>query len=119
MGKNEEIEIKIQVPNGDWLKGVTHESFSYGSYVKVDGRKLTILRGNLQVTQEGEVKIATIGILCSDHIWYNIIATTATQTTTSLQNISTSENTQKYIRNGHIIIKLGDTEYNLQGKIIQ
>lgn len=119
MGKNEEMEIKIQVPNGDWLKGVTHESFSYGSYVKVAGRKLTILRGNLQVTQEGEVKIATIGILCSDHIWYNIIATTATQTTTSLQNISTSENTQKYIRNGHIIIKLGDTEYNLQGKIIQ
>lgn len=80
MGKNDQIELKIQVPNGDWLKGVTHESFSYGSYLKVDGRKLTILRGNLIVTQEGDVKTATIGLLCSDHIWYNITATTAAQT---------------------------------------
>ena len=119
MGKNEEMEIKIQVPNGDWLKGVTHESFSYGSYVKVAGRKLTILRGNLQVTQSEDAKTATIGLLCSDHVWYNIIATTAPQTTTSLQNISTSENMQKYIRNGQLIIKQNNTKYNIQGKIIQ
>lgn len=119
MGKNDQIELKIQVPNGDWLKGVTHESFSYGSYLKVAGRKLTILRGNLIVTQEGDTKTATIGLLCSDQIWYNITATTAAQQMTSLQNISTLENTQKFIRDGQLIIKQGDTEYNIQGTIIQ
>ena len=119
MGKNDQIELKIQIPNGDWLKGVTHENFSYGSYLKVNGRKLTILRGNLIVTQEGDVKTATIGLLCSDHIWYNIIATTAAQPTTALEHTTTRESTQKYIRNGHLIIKQSDIEYNLQGTIIQ
>lgn len=119
MGKNDQIELKIQVPNGDWLKGVTHESFSYGSYLKVDGRKLTILRGNLIVTQEGDVKTATIGLLCSDHVWYNITVTTAAQQTTSLLNTATLDTPHKYIRNGQLIIKQGDTEYNLQGIIIQ
>lgn len=119
MGKNDQIELKIQVPNGDWLKGVTHESFSYGSYLKVDGRKLTILRGNLIVTQEGDVKTATIGLLCSDHIWYNITATTAAQPTTALEHTTTTEYTKKYIRNGQLIINCDNVEYNIQGTIIQ
>lgn len=119
MGKNDQIELKIQVPNGDWLKGVTHESFSYGSYLKVAGRKLTIVRGNLIVTQEGDVKTATIGLLCSDQRWYNIIATTAAQPTTALNNIPSNQSTQKYISNGQLIIKHGDTEYNLHGTVIK
>jgi hypothetical protein len=119
MGKNDQIELKIQVPNGDWLKGVTHESFSYGSYLKVAGRKLTIVRGNLIVTQEGDVKTATIGLLCSDHVWYDIIATTAMPQTTANENIIVTENPQKYISNGQLIIKHGDTEYNLQGTVLK
>ena len=119
MGKNDQIELKIQIPNGDWLKGVTHESFSYGSYLKVAGRKLTIVRGNLIVTQEGDVKTATIGLLCSDQLWYNIIATTAAQPTTALNNIPSTQSTQKYISNGQLIIKHGDTEYNLQGTVLK
>jgi hypothetical protein len=119
MGKNDQIELKIQVPNGDWIKGVTHESFSYGSYLKVDGRKLTILRGNLIVTQKEDVKTATIGLLCSDHIWYNITATTAAQPTTALEHTTTTEYTKKYIRNGQLIINCDNVEYNIQGTIIQ
>lgn len=119
MGKNDQIELKIQIPNGDWLKGVTHESFSYGSYLKVAGRKLTIVRGNLIVTQEGDVKTATIGLLCSDQVWYNITATTAAQQTTALDNIINNQSIQKYISNGQLIIKHGDTEYNLQGTVLK
>ena len=119
MGKNDQIELKIQVPNGDWLKGVTHADFSYGSYVKIDGQKLTILRGNLQVTQEADVKTATIGLLCSDHIWYNITATTAAQPTTALEHTTTTKYTKKYIRNDQLIINCDNVEYNIQGTIIQ
>lgn len=119
MGKNDQIELKIQVPNGDWLKGVTHESFSYGSYLKVDGRKLTILRGNLIVTQEGDVKTATIGLLCSDHIWYNITATTAAQQTTNLSNTTTLTTPTKQLQNGQVVIQLDNHTYNIQGKIIK
>lgn len=115
MGKNDQIELKIQVPNGDWLEGVTHESFSYGSYVKVAGHKLTILRGNLKVKQEGDIKIATIGLLCSDHVWYDIVATTAAQQTTAVDHTSTTLTPKKYIFNGQLIIKQGETEYNIQG----
>ena len=119
MGKNDQIELKIQIPNGDWLKGVTHESFSYGSYVKVAGQKLTILRGNLIVTQEGDFKTATIGLLCSDHIWYNITATTAAQQTTDLSNTTTLTTPTKQLQNGQVVIQLDNHTYNIQGKIIK
>ena len=119
MGKNDQIELKIQVPNGNWLTGVTHESFSYGSYVKVAGQKLTILRGNLIVTQEGDVKTATIGLLCSDHIWYNITATTAAQQTTDLSNTTTLTTPTKQLQNGQVVIQLDNHTYNIQGKIIK
>lgn len=119
MGKNDQIEIKIQIPNGDWLKGVTHESFSYGSYIKVAGRKLTILRGNLIVTQEGDTKTATIGLLYSDQIWYNITATTAAQQTTDLSNTTTLTTPTKQLQNGQVVIQLDNHTYNIQGKIIK
>ena len=119
MGKNEQIELKIQILNGDWLKGVTHESFSYGSYVKVAGQKLTILHGNLIVTQEGDIKTATIGLLCSDHIWYNITATTAAQQTTDLSNTTTLTTPTKQLQNGQVVIQLDNHTYNIQGKIIK
>ena len=119
MGKNEQIELKIQIPNGNWLTGVTHESFSYGSYLKVDGRKLTILRGNLIVTQTEDAKTATIGLLCSDHIWYNIIATTAAQQTTDLSNTTTLTTPTKQLQNGQVVIQLDNHTYNIQGKIIK
>lgn len=119
MGKNDQIELKIQIPNGDWLKGVTHESFSYGSYIKVAGRKLTIVRGNLIVTQERDTKTATIGLLCSDQIWYNITATTAAQQTTVLENTTTSTAPTKHLHNGQVVIHHDNHMYNTQGTIIQ
>ena len=119
MGENEQIELKIQIPNGNWLTGVTHESFSYGSYVKVEGQKLTILRGNLIVTQKGDIKTATIGLLCSDHIWYNITATTAAQQTTDLSNTTTLTTPTKQLQNGQVVIQLDNHTYNIQGKIIK
>ena len=89
------------------------------SYVKVAGQKLTILRGNLKVIQEGDVKTATIGLLCSDHVWYDITATTALPQTTANENITITNDPQKYILNGQLIIKRSDTEYNLQGAILK
>lgn len=118
MGKNDQIELKIQIPNGDWFKGVTHESFSYGSYLKVAGRKLTIVRGNLIVTQQADTKLATIGLLCSDHIWYNITATTSAQQTTAVENTTTLAIPTKQLQNGQVVIQLDNHTYNIQGKII-
>lgn len=119
MGKNDQIELKIQIPNGNWFTGVTHADFSYGSYVKINGQKLTILRGNLIVTQEGDVKTATIGLLCSDHIWYNITATTADQQTTALENTTTFAAPTKYLYNGQVVIHHDNHMYNIHGAIIQ
>ncbi len=115
MGKNDQIELKIQVPNGDWLKGVTQESFSYGSYLKVDGNKLTIIRGHLKVVPEDDIKVATIGVLGSNHVWYNITATTAASLPTALEDITTPKTTPKYIKNGQLIIVNDGIEYNIQG----
>ncbi len=116
MGKNDEIELKIQVPNGDWLEGVTHESFSYGSYLKVAGEKLTIVRGNLKVVQEGDIKTATIGVLASNHVWYNITATTATTESTNLENIPHEDRLgKKYLKEGQLIIYCDGVEYSIQG----
>lgn len=116
MGKNDEIELKIQVPNGDWLEGVTHESFSYGSYLKVGSEKLTIIRGNLKVVQDGNMKTATIGVLASNHVWYNITATTATAESTNLENIYDEDRqSKKYLKEGQLIIYCNGVEYNTQG----
>jgi hypothetical protein len=117
--KDEGIEIKIQVPNGNWLEGVTKDDFSYGSYVKVDGKQLEILRGNLKVVENGTTKTATIGILCSDKVWYNIIATTADQYTTAVENIVTTAATTKQLKNGKLIIIRNKQTYNAAGAIIQ
>ncbi len=119
MGKNDQIELKIQIPNGDWLKGVTHESFSYGSYLKVAGKKLTILRGNLIVSQQADTKLATIGLLCSDHVWYNIIATTQAPTSTALDNSTTLATPTKYVHNGQLFIRKNNHTYTTQGIIIK
>lgn len=118
MGKNDQIELKIQIPNGDWFKGITHESFSYGSYLKIAGKKLTILRGNLIVTQQADTKLATIGLLCSDQVWYNIIATTQTSTSTALDNSTTVATPTKYLHNGQLFIHKNNHIYSAQGIII-
>ena len=119
MGKNDEIELKIQVPNGDWLKGVTHESFSYGSYLKVAGKKLTILRGNLIVTPQADTKHATIGLLCSDHVWYDIVATTQSSPSTALDNTKIGTTPSKYLQNGQLFIRKNNHTYTTQGIIIK
>ena len=119
MGKNEEIELKIQVPNGNWLTGVTQEDFSYGSYLKVANKKLTILRGNLIVTQQEGTKIATIGLLCSDYVWYDIIATTAAQQTTAVDKTTTFAAPTKQIQNGQLFIYRNNHIYTIQGAIIK
>ena len=118
MGKNDQIELKIQIPNGDWLKGVTHESFSYGSYLKVAGKKLTILRGNLIVTPQADTKLATIGLLCSDQVWYNIIATTQASTSTALDHSTMVATPTKYLHNGQLFIHKNNHTYSAQGIII-
>ena len=115
MGKNDQIELKIQVPNGSWFEGVTHENFSYGSYLKVSGNKLTIIRGHLKVVPKDDIKVATIGVLGSNHVWYNIPATTAASLPTDLEDITTPKTTPKYIKNGQLIIVNDGIEYNIQG----
>ena len=84
-GKNNDIEIILQVRSGNWLEGAT--DFSYASYVKANGTQMNILRGSLTVVEEEDVKTATIGVLCSDHVWYNITATTASADTTDTAEI--------------------------------
>ena len=117
-GKNDAIEIKIQVPNGNWLNGVDESCFSYGSYVKVAGQKLTILRGNLKVLEADTNKSAAIGILASDHVWYNIHATTAEEVNTSLDNIHSNAVPEKVIENGQVVIIYKGIKYNALGIII-
>ena len=118
-GNNDDIEIKIQVPNGDWTAGVTADNFSYGSYLKVAGQKLKILRGELKVVQTNDIKTATIGLLCDDHIWYDITATTADAIISALDNINTTEAPTKVIENGQLIIIRGGVKYNAAGAIMQ
>lgn len=115
IAKNDEIELKIQVPNGNWIEGVTHESFSYGSYLKVAEGKLTIIRGNLKVVQEDDIKTATIGVLASNSVWYNITATTATAESTKLENIHNAPMNKKYLKDGQLIIYSNGVEYNGMG----
>lgn len=118
-GKNDAIEIKIQVPNGNWLNGVDESSFSYGSYVKVAGQKLTILRGNLKVVEADTNKSAAIGILGSDHVWYSIHATTAEEVNTSLDNIHSNAVLEKVIENGQVVIIYKGVQYNAQGAVVK
>ena len=116
--KNDAIEIKIQVPNGNWLNGVDESNFSYGSYVKVAGEKLTILRGNLKVEEFDEQKTATIALLGSDHVWYEIVATTAEEVFSALDEINAIVNPEKVIENGQVIILYKGLKYNIFGMSI-
>lgn len=118
-GKDDVYEIKIQVPNGNWLNGVDETCFSYGSYLKVATQKLTILRGTLQVTQKDDVKEATIGILCSDHVWYDIAATTAEDTSTSVADLYSEKQVQKRIENGQLIIIRDGQAFNVVGQVVK
>ena len=118
-GKNDAIEIKIQVPNGNWLNGVDESSFSYGSYLKVAGEKLTILRGNLKVVESDGSKSATIGLLGSDHVWYNIQATTTEDVNTALDKIQSNEMCDKVIENGQVFIIRKGVKYNALGVSIR
>jgi hypothetical protein len=107
------------VPNGNWLNGVDESCFSYGSYVKVAGQKLTILRGNLKVVEADTNKSATIGILGSDHVWYSIHATTAEEVNTSLDNIHSNAVPEKVIENGQLFIIQNGVQYNAQGAVVK
>ena len=113
--KNDAIEIKIQVPNGNWLNGVDESNFSYGSFVKVAGNQLTILRGELKVVEYEDIKTATIGVLCSDHVWYDITATTADEVQAAVENISTHIAPCKIIENGQLVIMKDGMKYNVAG----
>ena len=113
--KNDAIEIKIQVPNGNWLNGVDESSFSYGSYVKVAGNQQTILRGELKVVEHEGVKTATIGVLCSNHVWYDITATTADEVQVAVENIPTHVAPCKIIENGRLVIMKNGMKYSATG----
>lgn len=114
-GQNEEIEVKIQLVDGNWGTGADEDDFSYGSYIKVNGTQLKILRGQLKVVQKGLVKTATIGVLCSDRVWYDITATTASELSTALENVATTVAPVKVIENGKLIIIRNGIKYNISG----
>ena len=118
-GNNEDIEVKIQVRSGNWTTGVNQDDFSYGSYIKVAGTKMKILRGELKVTQTGDIKTATIGVLCDDYVWYDITATTATELSTALESVEITTAPLKTIKNGQLIIIQNGVKYNAAGVVIQ
>jgi hypothetical protein len=83
--------------------------------VNVAGNKLTILRGEMKVVEHEGVKIATIGVLCSNHVWYDITATTADEVQATVENIPTHVAPCKIIENGRLVIMKNGMKYSATG----
>jgi hypothetical protein len=62
-----------------------------------------------------DIKTATIGVLCSDHVWYDITATTADEVQAAVENISTDIAPCKIIENGQLVIMKDGMKYNVAG----
>ena len=97
----------------------TVEDFSAASYLVTTAGSLTFLRGGLEIVEVGDVMIAYIGVLCSDHKWYNITLTTGTELPTALENLDTTVAPVKVIENGQLIIIRNGVQYNAQGAVVK
>ena len=97
----------------------TVEDFSAASYLVTTAGSLTFLRGGLEIVEVGDVKIAYIGVLCSDHKWYNITLTTGTKLPTALENLDTTVAPAKAIVNGQLVIIKNGVQYNATGAVVK
>ena len=115
---SEEAELSIVLVGENPYKA-TVEDFSAASYLVTTAGSLTFLRGGLEIVEVGDVKIAYIGVLCSDHKWYNITLTTGTELPTALENLDTTVAPAKAIVNGQLVIIKNGVQYNAQGAVVK
>ena len=115
---SEEAELSIVLVGENPYKA-TVEDFSASSYLVTVAGELTFLRGGLEIVEVGDVKIAYIGVLCSDHKWYNITLTTGTELPTALENLDTTVAPAKAIVNGQLVIIKNGVQYNAQGAVVK
>ena len=85
----------------------------------IDGNEIKLLRGTFEIQEVGDVKIAYIGALGSDHKWYNITLTTGSEAPTALDNLGTTVAPVKVIVNGQLIITKDGVQYNAQGQMVK
>ena len=97
----------------------TAADFSYDTELILEGQKITFLRGEMTVKQDGDNKHMTAGLLGNNRVWYNIQLTTAESITTALDNISTQTPATKMIKNGQLIILKNGVEYNTLGAVVK
>lgn len=97
----------------------TAADFSYDTELILEGKKITFLRGEMTVKQDGDNKLMTAGLLGNNRVWYNIQLTTAESITTALDNISTQTPATKMIKNGQLIILKNGVEYNTLGAVVK
>ncbi len=57
----------------------TAADFSYDTELILEGQKITFLRGEMTVKQDGDNKLMTAGLLGNNRVWYNIQLTTAAE----------------------------------------
>ena len=115
---SEEADLSIVLVGENPYKA-TVEDFSASSYLVTTAGSLTFLRGGLEIVEVGDVKIAYIGVLCSDHKWYNITLTTGTELPTALENLDTTVAPAKAIVNGQLVIIKNGVQYNAQGAVVK
>ena len=97
----------------------TVAELAVSSSLTVEGQDVTFLRGEITVTQDGDNKLMTAGLLGNNRVWYNIQLTTAGSITTALDNISTQTPATKMIKNGQLIILKNGVEYNTLGAVVK
>ena len=115
---SEEAELSIVLVGENPYKA-TVEDFSASSYLVTAAGELTFLRGGLEIVEVGDVKIAYIGVLCSDHKWYNITLTPGTELPTALDNVDTTVAPAKAIVNGQLVIIKNGVQYNATGAVVK
>ena len=115
---SEEADLSIVLVGENPYKA-TVEDFSASSYLVTTAGSLTFLRGGLEIVEVGDVMIAYIGVLCSDHKWYNITLTTGTELPTALENLDTTVAPAKAIVNGQLVIIKNGVQYNAQGAVVK
>ena len=116
---SEEAELSIVLVGGDPYAGVTTKDFAVSSYLVTAAGELTFLRGGLEIVEVGDVLIAYIGVLCSDHKWYNITLSTGTELPSALENLDTTVAPAKAIVNGQLVIIKNGVQYNAQGAVVK
>jgi hypothetical protein len=117
-GKAANEEIEVNIFTNDIATSATAAELGEAS-ITTENVEMAILRGNLNIVEINEDKVAYISVLCSDHKWYNITVTTAAAVPanpgTGFDNINTTVAPVKMIKNGQLIIRNNGVEYNAQG----